>query len=62
MHSFNYLQILQPQQQIQTHPQQAIVLNGKIQNQVNRPTVITSKPKNNDLIDLTDEEEKNKCK
>ncbi|GAB1866139.1 Activating transcription factor 7-interacting protein 1 [Camponotus japonicus] len=49
-----------PQQQIQTHPQQAIVLNGKIQNQVNRPTVITSKPKNNDLIDLTDEEEKNK--
>lgn len=55
-------QILQPQQQIQPQSQQAIVLNGKIQNQVNRPTVITSKSKNSDLIDLTDEEEKNKCK
>lgn len=49
-----------PQQQIQPQPQQAIVLNGKIQNQINRPTVITSKSKNSDLIDLTDEEEKNK--
>ncbi|XP_072754442.1 uncharacterized protein Wde isoform X2 [Anoplolepis gracilipes] len=49
-----------PQQQIQPQPQQAIVLNGKIQNPINRPTVITSKPKNSDLIDLTDEEEKNK--
>ncbi|KMQ95017.1 activating transcription factor 7-interacting protein 1 [Lasius niger] len=49
-----------PQQQIQPQSQQAIVLNGKIQNQVNRPTVITSKSKNSDLIDLTDEEEKNK--
>ncbi|KAL6444113.1 hypothetical protein ACFW04_001805 [Cataglyphis niger] len=49
-----------PQQQIQPQSQQAIVLNGKIQNQINRPTVITSKSKNSDLIDLTDEEEKNK--
>lgn len=48
------------QQQIQPQSQQTIVLNGKIQNQVNRPTVITSKTKNSDLIDLTDEEEKNK--
>ncbi|XP_077272399.1 fibronectin-III type domain-containing protein windei isoform X2 [Temnothorax americanus] len=39
-------------------PQQTIVLNGKIQNQGNRP--IAPKPRNNDLIDLTDEEEKNK--
>ncbi|KYM78946.1 Activating transcription factor 7-interacting protein 1 [Atta colombica] len=43
------------QQQIQSS--QAIVLNGKI-SQVNRP--IAPKPRNNDLIDLTDEEEKNK--
>lgn len=56
------MQILQPQQQIQTQSQQAIILNGKIQNQINRPTVITSQSKNSDLIDLTDEEEKNKCK
>lgn len=56
------MQILQPQQQIQPQSQQTIVLNGKIQNQINRPTVITSKSKNSDLIDLTDEEEKNKCK
>jgi len=47
---------LQSQQQIQSS--QAIVLNGKI-SQVNRP--IAPKPRNNDLIDLTDEEEKNKC-
>ncbi|XP_032686075.1 activating transcription factor 7-interacting protein 1 isoform X2 [Odontomachus brunneus] len=41
--------------------QQTYVLNGKVQNQTNRPnTLIASKPKNNDLIDLTDEEEKNK--
>ncbi|XP_018350194.1 PREDICTED: activating transcription factor 7-interacting protein 1-like isoform X2 [Trachymyrmex septentrionalis] len=44
------------QQQIQSQSQ-AIVLNGKI-SQVNRP--IAPKPRNNDLIDLTDEEEKNK--
>ncbi|KAL6267572.1 hypothetical protein P5V15_000646 [Pogonomyrmex californicus] len=49
-----------PQQQIQTQPHQAIVLNGKIQNQVNRPTPIAPKPRSSDLIDLTDEEEKNK--
>ncbi|XP_024868854.1 activating transcription factor 7-interacting protein 1-like isoform X3 [Temnothorax curvispinosus] len=47
-----------PQQQIQSQPHQTIVLNGKIQNQGNRP--IAPKPRNNDLIDLTDEEEKNK--
>ncbi|XP_011685743.1 PREDICTED: activating transcription factor 7-interacting protein 1 isoform X2 [Wasmannia auropunctata] len=47
-----------PQQQIQSQPQQTLVLNGKIQNQVNRP--IVSKLRSNDLIDLTDEEEKNK--
>ncbi|XP_018371814.1 PREDICTED: putative uncharacterized protein DDB_G0282133 isoform X1 [Trachymyrmex cornetzi] len=44
------------QQQIQSQSQ-TIVLNGKI-SQVNRP--IAPKPRNNDLIDLTDEEEKNK--
>ncbi|KAG5332122.1 MCAF1 protein, partial [Acromyrmex heyeri] len=44
------------QQQIQSQSQ-AIVLNGKI-SQLNRP--IAPKPRNNDLIDLTDEEEKNK--
>ncbi|XP_011860511.1 PREDICTED: activating transcription factor 7-interacting protein 1 isoform X2 [Vollenhovia emeryi] len=51
-----------PQQQIQSQSHQTIVLNGKIQNQVNRPPLIAPKPRNNDLIDLTDEEEKNKSK
>lgn len=51
---------LQPQVQPSSH--QTIVLNGKIQNQVNRPQPIAPKPRNNDLIDLTDEEEKNKSK
>ncbi|XP_025990895.1 activating transcription factor 7-interacting protein 1 isoform X2 [Solenopsis invicta] len=48
-----------PQQQIQSQSHQTIVLNGKIQNQVNRPPLIAPKPRN-DFIDLTDEEEKNK--
>lgn len=52
---------MQPQQPIQSQPHQTIVLNGKIQNQANRPPLIAPKPRNNDLIDLTDEEEKNKC-
>ncbi|EFN83743.1 Activating transcription factor 7-interacting protein 1 [Harpegnathos saltator] len=48
-----------PQQQVQS---QAYVLNGKISNQINRPNtaLISAKSRNNDLIDLTDEEEKNK--
>ncbi|XP_020285052.1 CAR1 transcription factor isoform X2 [Pseudomyrmex gracilis] len=40
-------------------PQQTIVLNGNIQGQIKCPPLIASKL-NNDLIDLTDEEEKNK--
>ncbi|XP_031843815.1 fibronectin-III type domain-containing protein windei isoform X2 [Nomia melanderi] len=50
---------LPPQQQ---QPQQTIVLNGKFSNQLNRQntTVNVSKPRTNDLIDLTDEEEKSK--
>ncbi|KAL0104607.1 hypothetical protein PUN28_017389 [Cardiocondyla obscurior] len=45
---------------IQSQPHKAIVINGKIQNQINHPTLIAPKPRSNDLIDLTDEEEKNK--
>ncbi|XP_076281699.1 fibronectin-III type domain-containing protein windei isoform X2 [Lasioglossum baleicum] len=48
---------LPPQQ-----PQQTIVLNGKFSNQLSRQntTVNIAKPRTNDLIDLTDEEEKSK--
>ncbi|XP_078040287.1 fibronectin-III type domain-containing protein windei isoform X2 [Augochlora pura] len=48
---------LPPQQ-----PQQTIVLNGKFTNQLSRQntTVNIAKPRTNDLIDLTDEEEKSK--
>ncbi|XP_033325756.1 fibronectin-III type domain-containing protein windei isoform X2 [Megalopta genalis] len=48
---------LPPQQ-----PQQTIVLNGKFTNQLSRQntTVNIAKPRANDLIDLTDEEEKSK--
>ncbi|XP_076661846.1 fibronectin-III type domain-containing protein windei isoform X2 [Halictus rubicundus] len=48
---------LPPQQ-----PQQAIVLNGKFTNQLSRQntSVNITKPRTNDLIDLTDEEEKSK--
>lgn len=51
--------IISAPQQIQPQSHQAIVLNGKIQNQVNRSST-AAKPRNNDLIDLTDEEERNK--
>ncbi|CAK9817061.1 Activating transcription factor 7-interacting protein 1 [Anthophora plagiata] len=49
----------QPQQS-----QQAIVLNGKFPNQINRQgstTITVGKSRANDLIDLTDEEEKSKA-
>ncbi|XP_012230048.1 activating transcription factor 7-interacting protein 1 isoform X2 [Linepithema humile] len=54
------VQPILPTPQIQPQSHQTILLNGKIQNQVNRPQSIVPKPRNNDLIDLTDEEEKNK--
>lgn len=42
--------------------QQTIVLNGKFSNQINRQGSTTTNVKShtNDLIDLTDEEEKSK--
>ncbi|XP_043665982.1 activating transcription factor 7-interacting protein 1 isoform X1 [Vespula pensylvanica] len=52
-------QLLPNQQPLQ---QQTVVLNGKVPHQTNRQstTISISKMKTNDLIDLTDEEEKNK--
>ncbi|XP_076246927.1 fibronectin-III type domain-containing protein windei isoform X2 [Calliopsis andreniformis] len=52
----------QPQSQPQ-QPQQTIVLNGKFPNQMNRQStpINIAKSKPNDLIDLTDEEEKSKA-
>ncbi|CAL7943286.1 unnamed protein product [Xylocopa violacea] len=52
----------QSQPQLQ-QPQQGITLNGKFSNQINRQGPITTnviKSRTNDLIDLTDEEEKSK--
>ncbi|KYN01023.1 Activating transcription factor 7-interacting protein 1 [Cyphomyrmex costatus] len=49
-----------PQPQPQPQSQQTIVINGKISQINNRP--IAPKLKNNDLIDLTDEEEKTNAK
>ncbi|KAG7189345.1 hypothetical protein KM043_016997 [Ampulex compressa] len=48
--------------QAQTPQQQTIVLNGKITNQITRQSTTLNIPKqrSNDLIDLTDEEEKSK--
>ncbi|XP_046815555.1 MATH and LRR domain-containing protein PFE0570w isoform X1 [Vespa crabro] len=49
-------------QQLLPNQQQTVVLNGKVPLQTNRQstTINVSKTKTNDLIDLTDEEEKNK--
>ncbi|KAL2716686.1 MATH and LRR domain-containing protein PFE0570w isoform X1 [Vespula squamosa] len=57
----NSIQQLLPNQQ-QPLQQQTVVLNGKVPHQTNRQstTITVSKMKTNDLIDLTDEEEKNK--
>ena len=51
------------QQQQQQQTQQTIVLNGKLPNQINRqgPAVANTQTRTNDLIDLTDEEEKSKA-
>ncbi|XP_076753440.1 fibronectin-III type domain-containing protein windei isoform X2 [Xylocopa sonorina] len=52
----------QTQPQLQ-QPQQGLTLNGKFSNQINRQVPITTnviKSRTNDLIDLTDEEEKSK--
>ncbi|KAK2587758.1 hypothetical protein KPH14_003866 [Odynerus spinipes] len=57
----NSIQQILPNQQQSLQPQ-TVVLNGKIPHQTNRQSTAhnVSKPKTNDLIDLTDEEEKGK--
>ncbi|XP_043525712.1 activating transcription factor 7-interacting protein 1 [Frieseomelitta varia] len=59
----NVQQIMSNPQVQSQQPQQAIVLNGKFSNQINRQGTTTTnitKSHANDLIDLTDEEEKNR--
>ncbi|CAD1477911.1 unnamed protein product, partial [Heterotrigona itama] len=59
----NVQQIMSNPQVQSQQSQQAIVLNGKFPNQINRQGTTTTnitKSHANDLIDLTDEEEKNK--
>ena len=47
--------------QLTQQPQQTVILNGNIPNRNSNTTQINvQKPKSNDLIDLTDEEEKTK--
>lgn len=58
----NAIQQILPNQQQQPLQSQTVVLNGKIPHQTNRQSTThnLSKTKTNDLIDLTDEEEKSK--
>ncbi|KZC09555.1 Activating transcription factor 7-interacting protein 1 [Dufourea novaeangliae] len=58
----NVQQMIPNQTQQTQQTQQTIVLNGKFPNQVNRQNtaINIAKPRTNDLIDLTDEEEKTK--
>ncbi|XP_068967712.1 activating transcription factor 7-interacting protein 1-like isoform X2 [Bombus flavifrons] len=60
----NVQQIISNQQIQPQQSQQAIILNGKFPNQINRQgstTTNVAKSRANDLIDLTDEEEKSKA-
>lgn len=60
----NVQQIISNQQIQPQQSQQAIILNGKFPNQINRQgstTTNVTKSRANDLIDLTDEEEKSKA-
>ncbi|PBC25663.1 Activating transcription factor 7-interacting protein [Apis cerana cerana] len=59
----NVQQIMSNQQMQSQQSQQTIVLNGKFSNQINRQGSTTTNVKShtNDLIDLTDEEEKSKA-